>query len=406
MDSKYWIRSPESSKYRGCYAVGTWWLASIAICRTIKNLLDNGISFGLLGRPMESFCFGDVNGGPTFRGPDARPLGLLLALHGHIETFSKVPKRLYRLFDAPVNLGPFSSGCRRAAAFVTCMGNFVQIWLPPNGVFDLAGSILLSVEFARAKGSNDSTSECVRRVGRDHSPIGDVTVLVTFAAGGQGHALFVRTVACDLLRREGWDSVSKFHGVGREVFIVLIMVIQVGSSLCLRRWVGPWATGRLAVEGSLSRVWESSFQVVVGRRVPHLSTTSRYSNLVLVRSIMPSAFRDGSVRSLCAGGLCRGVGRRPRTVLSMDGGFRLKGVNSLKRSDDLWGPVRWHSRLDPFPYSELLTNLASYFGARGILDEGHACAKPMQRGLGVSTFPWRRTADAHEKESSLTVYDL
>ncbi|OWM87223.1 hypothetical protein CDL15_Pgr017481 [Punica granatum] len=42
-----------------------------------------------------------------------------VGLAGHIETFSKVPKRLYRLFDAPVSLGPFSSGCRRAAAFVT-----------------------------------------------------------------------------------------------------------------------------------------------------------------------------------------------------------------------------------------------------------------------------------------------
>ncbi|PKI68278.1 hypothetical protein CRG98_011329 [Punica granatum] len=77
---------------------------------------------------VESFCFGDANGGPAFRGPDVRPPGLLLALHGHIEMFSKVPKRLYRLFDAPVNLGPFSSGYRRAAAFVTRMRNFVQIW--------------------------------------------------------------------------------------------------------------------------------------------------------------------------------------------------------------------------------------------------------------------------------------
>ncbi|OWM71810.1 hypothetical protein CDL15_Pgr020687 [Punica granatum] len=85
-------------------------------------------SFWSPGRPVESFCFGDANGGPSFRGPDARPPGLLLALHGHIETFSKVSKRLYRLFDAPVNLGPFSSGCRRAATFVTRMGNFVQIW--------------------------------------------------------------------------------------------------------------------------------------------------------------------------------------------------------------------------------------------------------------------------------------
>ncbi|OWM80138.1 hypothetical protein CDL15_Pgr027129 [Punica granatum] len=85
-------------------------------------------SFGSPRRPVESFCFGDANGGLAFKGLDARPPGLLLALHGHIETFSKVPKRLYRLFDTPVNLGPFSSGCRRAAAFVTRIGNFVQFW--------------------------------------------------------------------------------------------------------------------------------------------------------------------------------------------------------------------------------------------------------------------------------------
>ncbi|PKI43482.1 hypothetical protein CRG98_036126 [Punica granatum] len=89
-------------------------------------------SFGSPGRPLESFCFGDANGRPAFKGPNARPLGLLLVLHGHIETFSKVPKRLYRLFDAPVNLEPFSSGCRRAAAFVTRMGNFVQFWSDLN----------------------------------------------------------------------------------------------------------------------------------------------------------------------------------------------------------------------------------------------------------------------------------
>ncbi|PKI70816.1 hypothetical protein CRG98_008783 [Punica granatum] len=45
--------------------------------------------------------------------------------------------------------------------------------------------------------------------------------------------------------------------------------------------------------------------------------------------------------------------------LTRDGGSRFKGVNSLKSSEDLWGPVRWQSRLDPFPYSEPLTNLAS-----------------------------------------------
>ncbi|OWM80561.1 hypothetical protein CDL15_Pgr015573 [Punica granatum] len=89
-------------------------------------------SFGSHGRPVKSFCFGDANGDPAFRGPDVRPPGLLLALHGHIETFSKVPKQFYRLFDAPVSLGPFSSGCRRAAAFVTCMGNFCSNLVRPR----------------------------------------------------------------------------------------------------------------------------------------------------------------------------------------------------------------------------------------------------------------------------------
>ncbi|PKI34185.1 hypothetical protein CRG98_045423, partial [Punica granatum] len=55
--------------------------------------------------------------------------------------------------------------------------------------------------------------------------------------------------------------------------------------------------------------------------------------------------------------------------LTRDGGSRLEGVNSLKSSEDLWGPVRWHSRLDQFPYSEPLTNLASYIGARGMSDK-------------------------------------
>ncbi|OWM64722.1 hypothetical protein CDL15_Pgr026999 [Punica granatum] len=64
-------------------------------------------------------------------------------------------------------------------------------------------------------------------------------MLVTFAAGGQGHALIVRAVAYDLLRREGWDSVSKFQGAGREVFIVLIVVVQ-GSSCLLVSYFLQW----------------------------------------------------------------------------------------------------------------------------------------------------------------------
>ncbi|OWM75128.1 hypothetical protein CDL15_Pgr017254 [Punica granatum] len=61
---------------------------------------------------------------PVSEGIDTRPPGLLLVMHGHIETFSMMPQRPYRLFDEPVGLGPFSSGCHRTAAFVTHMGDF------------------------------------------------------------------------------------------------------------------------------------------------------------------------------------------------------------------------------------------------------------------------------------------
>ncbi|PKI42418.1 hypothetical protein CRG98_037190 [Punica granatum] len=147
--------------------------------------------------------------GRKSEGLDARPPGLLLALHGHIETFLKVPKRLYRLFDAPVNLGPFSSGYRRAVAFVTRMRNFVQIW-SPRGVFDLPGPILLPLEFARAEGSNDSISECItfclRRgvataaslfVGISFLLDWGVSVLLFFTVGKARFALRCRSISME-----------------------------------------------------------------------------------------------------------------------------------------------------------------------------------------------------------------
>ena len=48
------------------------------------------------------------------------------------------------------------------------------------------------------------------------------------------------------------------------------------------------------------------------------------------------------------------------TVLRKDGGSRLKGVNSLKSSGDLWGPNR-RSNCATYPYSEPLFNLCSYY---------------------------------------------
>ncbi|PKI48579.1 hypothetical protein CRG98_030998 [Punica granatum] len=49
-------------------------------------------------------------------------------------------------------------------------------------------------------------------------------------------------------------------------------------------------------------------------------------------------------------------------------GLPTQGCEFLEIERRSLGPVRWHSRLDPFLYSKPLTNLASYFGARGISD--------------------------------------
>ncbi|PKI71120.1 hypothetical protein CRG98_008488 [Punica granatum] len=40
---------------------------------------------------VKSLYLSDANGGLAFRSLNAKPPGLLLALHGYIETFSKVP---------------------------------------------------------------------------------------------------------------------------------------------------------------------------------------------------------------------------------------------------------------------------------------------------------------------------
>ncbi|PKI36713.1 hypothetical protein CRG98_042893 [Punica granatum] len=282
MDAASWTQSPKSNKgnaeattsvreWRGAPERGAWhWVMA------------------LLG-------WADATPNVLICRKPASPLGrLLVALP---DAGSIAGAILCQLFDAPIGLEPFSSGYCRAVALVTRMGISVQIW-SPRGVFDLANSILLSLELARAKGSKDSTAECIvfclRRgvafatplfvgallkpnvscpgtcrymlsvmglcsgegpicpgvlldlsgdarveVERYHSPVGDVTVLVTFAAGGQGHALFVGAVACDLLWREGWDSVLKFQGAGREVFIVLIVVVQ-GSNCPLVSYFLQW----------------------------------------------------------------------------------------------------------------------------------------------------------------------
>ncbi|PKI52412.1 hypothetical protein CRG98_027193 [Punica granatum] len=58
--------------------------------------------------------------------------------------------------------------------------------------------------------------------------------------------------------------------------------------------------------------------------------------------------------------------------LTMDGGLPTQGREFLEIERGSLGAGSVHSRLDPFPYSEPLTNLASYIGARGIRTSGVA----------------------------------
>ncbi|OWM76883.1 hypothetical protein CDL15_Pgr012494 [Punica granatum] len=111
------LRIPRSRKSESAVA--------FAACSTCDPVIINS---GRKSNPVKSFCIGDANGIPFSKASIRGPPGLLPAMHGHIEMFSMMPQRLYWLFDVPVSLGPFSSGHRRAAAFVTRIGISVQIW--------------------------------------------------------------------------------------------------------------------------------------------------------------------------------------------------------------------------------------------------------------------------------------
>ncbi|PKI41864.1 hypothetical protein CRG98_037734 [Punica granatum] len=88
----------------------------------------------------------------------------------------------------------------------------------------------------------------------------------------------------------------------------------------------------------------------------------------------------------------------------MDGGSPSGVVTSPKQSEDRWGPVRWQSRLDPFPYSEPPSNLASYWLPVGFSSVGlHARDRIAQ--LACVHLPGERVTNTREKASPLPVYN-
>ncbi|PKI68236.1 hypothetical protein CRG98_011372 [Punica granatum] len=107
-------------------AIACWGCPSVAFVAVAckKELLRRMLfSFGSSQRPVKSFVLA-MRLGSCFRRPLCEASGgkLLWAMHGHIETFSMTSQRLYWLFDASIDLGPFSSRCHRAATSVTCWG--------------------------------------------------------------------------------------------------------------------------------------------------------------------------------------------------------------------------------------------------------------------------------------------
>ncbi|PKI73751.1 hypothetical protein CRG98_005855 [Punica granatum] len=185
------LRIPRSRKSESAVA--------FAACSTCDPVIINS---GRKSNPVKSFCIGDANGIPFSKASIRGPPGLLPAMHGHIEMFSMMPQRLYWLFDVPVSLGPFSSGHRRAAAFVTRIGISVQIWL-----------------VAIAEGGLAPFFD--RQCNRAGSPV----------AGGLGHAMIIGAVACDISWREGRSSVFGVQEGSREVFPVSIVGVGDRTSL-------------------------------------------------------------------------------------------------------------------------------------------------------------------------------
>ncbi|PKI72181.1 hypothetical protein CRG98_007450 [Punica granatum] len=196
----------------------------------------------------------------------------------------------------------------------------------PRGVFDLTGSIILSLEFARAKDSKDSTSECVVfRLRRGVASAAPLFVRLGFVfcpvylletprlyiawslwcalpyflraglswrsvaiaeggsdpffdqqcdragspvAGGLGHAMFVGAVACDLSWKEGRSSMFGVQGGSREVFPVSIMVV--------------WDSGYLLGEGERTNL----VGVVRAHRGTYAEDSTRAGRDVLARRLV------------------------------------------------------------------------------------------------------------------------
>ncbi|PKI77727.1 hypothetical protein CRG98_001851 [Punica granatum] len=155
-------------------------------------------------------------------------------------------------------------------------------------------------------------------------------------AGGLGHALFVRVVACDLSWRKGWPSMFGVQGGGGEVFPVSIVVVCPKSIFHCARGASLHHFGK-------HRFWAetSPRQCSLGPTLDHVSKAQCWhlrvsSKLTLVDEflILLGYIRRRRIVSILMLEKTQ-MAHRPtqRTVagVGLEGwGPRLKGVNSLK----------------------------------------------------------------------------
>ncbi|PKH94103.1 hypothetical protein CRG98_049760, partial [Punica granatum] len=95
------------------------------------------------------------------------------------------------------------------------------------------------------------------------------------------------------------------------------------------------------------------------------------------------------------------LGRSPRAF----GHFPKGGTERSLTRLEFWAISRVDS--NRFSHTQYVNRnnitCLSHCAHPNFISSGLACAKLMQRGLGVSTFPWGCATDAREKESPLSI---
>ncbi|PKI70462.1 hypothetical protein CRG98_009132 [Punica granatum] len=342
-----WTRSPESSKCglevhkainvdaksrKQCYAVGTRWLVLIAICRTIKNLLDNGIRYAtvkaLICRRLVPLlvrlpvCWGCPS---LVMWDSSSGVERLCIPRGRKSEFAIV-----LVFIVPVIL----------TSLLSCAGEPIGDRV---GVDNLAISLgdPWSSQCAKAQGdyfvylSFYSSFATVTRLGA--VPLNLKGMSSPFATAA--HKGFpVVPLFCPsfcLGRPEGFSTwrarffyLSSLQGRLRGINGELVLLGWLALELLI---VSPWRKGEDHERSTYKSGHNVVYRVLVaglGELPPGCgwpASSSSLSNLSIIEPSVgevdhaapeytPSAFRGGSVRSLCAGGLCRGAGRRPSEV--------------------------------------------------------------------------------------------